>query len=92
MNLDKEMSLWSQQVADLLAEYGLIDLVRHFRLGLAQAIRAVDCGGFDVMLLTETKIQSEAYLQNRLVYDVTCSVARLSRDREAQGVVEMVKS
>ena len=31
------------------------------RFGLAQAIREVERGGFDVMLLTKTKIQSEAY-------------------------------
>ena len=32
--------------------------------GLAQAIQAVEHGGFDVMILTETKIQTEAYLHN----------------------------
>ena len=31
MDLDKSRSLQSQRVADLPAEYGLLDLVRHFR-------------------------------------------------------------
>ena len=36
-------------------------------LRLVQAIRAVEIGGVEVMLMTETKIQTEAYSQNRLV-------------------------
>ena len=47
-------------------------------------------GGFDVMLLTETKIRSEAYSQNFLGYDVTCSAARPSSAGEAQGRVGIV--
>ena len=39
---------------------------------MTQAIRAVERRGFDMMLLTETKIQSEVYSHNRLGYDATC--------------------
>ena len=46
--------------------------------GLAQAIRVLVCGGFDVMLLTKTEIQLEAYSHNFLGYNVTCSEARPS--------------
>ena len=42
------------------------------------------------MLLTETKIQTEAYYHNQLGYDVTCSAARPSSARGDQGVVGMV--
>ena len=38
---------------------------------LAQAIRAVDRRGFDVMLFIKTKISMTAYCQNRLGYKVT---------------------
>ena len=31
VDLDNSQILWSQRVADLLMEYGLIDLVWHFR-------------------------------------------------------------
>ena len=43
---------------------------------IAQAIRAVERGGFDVMLLTETNIHTEAYSHNCLGYDVTCLAVR----------------
>ena len=39
---------------------------------MEQAIWVVERGGFYVMLLTETKIQSEAYSHNCLGNDVTC--------------------
>ena len=55
--------------------------------GMVQAIRAVECGGFDVMLLTDTKILLEAYLNNCLGYNVTCLVARLSSTRGEQVCV-----
>ena len=58
--------------------------------GLAQAIRAVERGGFDVMLTTKTKIQSEAYSHNILDYNVTSLVARLSSAGVAQGSVGVV--
>ena len=41
---------------------------RGFRL--VQAIRKVEHGGFDIMLLTKTKIQTEEYSQNRMGYDM----------------------
>ena len=39
--------------------------------GLAQAIQAVDRRGFNVMILTKTKISTTAYCRNRLGYEVT---------------------
>ena len=57
--------------------------------GMALYIRAVNRSGFDVMLLIETKIQSEAYLHNRLRYNVTCLAARPSRSRGYQDGVGM---
>ena len=57
---------------------------------LAQAIRAVERGGFDVMLLTKTKIQLEAYSHNRLGFIVTCLAAWPSSAGGAQGGVGLV--
>ena len=47
-------------------------------------------GGFDVMLLTKTKIQSEACLQNHLVYEVNYSAVWSSSAGGAQGDVGLV--
>ena len=57
---------------------------------MAQDIREVERGGFDVMILTETKISTTAYCQNRLRYKVTCSAVRPSSARVAQGGVGLV--
>ena len=35
----------------------------------------MECGGFDVMLLTEMNIHTEAYTHNRLGYELMCSKA-----------------
>ena len=59
-------------------------------LRLDQAIQAVERGRFDVMLLTKTQIQSEAYSHNHLGYDVTCSVVRSSSAMGDQGGVGLV--
>ena len=59
--------------------------VRHF--GLTQDIRQVEHRGFDVMLLTETKIQIEAYSNNFLGYNVTCLKASLASAKGSQGDV-----
>ena len=53
--------------------------------GLAQDIRAVECGGSDRMILTEIKTQTEAYYHNRLGYDLTCLAELPSSARRAQG-------
>ena len=45
---------------------------------MVQAIRAVERGGYAVMLLTKTKIKSEAYSHNCLGYNVTCLAARMT--------------
>ena len=57
---------------------------------MAQAIQAIECEGFDVILLTKTKIQPEAYSYNHLGYNVTCLTARPSSDGGAQGSVGLV--
>ena len=47
-------------------------------------------GVFDVMIMIETKIQSEAYLHNRLGYDMNCLVVRPSisgGDQDGVGLV-----
>ena len=62
--------------------------VRHF--GLAQDIRQVEHRGFDVMLLTETKIQIEAYSHNFLGYDVTFMKASPASAKGSQGEVGLV--
>ena len=45
---------------------------------MAQAIQAVDRGGFDMMLLTKTNISTTVYCRNRLEYVVKCSAERPS--------------
>ena len=50
----------------------------------------MESGFFDVMLLTETKIQLEVYSHNRLGYDVTCSAACPSSARLDKGGVGLV--
>ena len=57
---------------------------------MAQAIRVVECRGFDVMLQTDRKIQLEAYSHNCLGYDVTCSASRLSVSGRSQDGVGLV--
>ena len=58
--------------------------------GQAQAIRAVERRGFDVMILTETKISTTVYCRNRLGYEVTCSTAQPTSAGGAQGGVGLV--
>ena len=58
--------------------------------GLAQAIRAVERGVFDMMLLTDTYIQSEAHSYNCLGYNVTCLMICPSSTRGAQGGIRLV--
>ena len=50
----------------------------------------MESGFFDVMLLTETKIQWEVYSHNCLGYDVTCLAARPSSARFDKGGVGLV--
>ena len=59
-------------------------------IGLEQAIRAVKRGGFDIMLMTEKKIQTEEYSHNRLGYNVICSTVRPSKVGGSQGNVGLV--
>ena len=45
---------------------------------------------FEVMLLAKTKIQIEAYLHNRMGYNITCSEAHPSRSGGYQGGAGLV--
>ena len=54
---------------------------------MAQVIRTVKRRGFNVMLLTVTNIQSEAYLYNHLGYDVTCLAAQPSSVRDLRAAL-----
>ena len=58
--------------------------------GLTQAIQEVEHGGFDVMLLIETKIQVEEYSQNRMGFDVIFSAALPYSASGSQGGVGLV--
>ena len=40
--------------------------------GLVQDIRLVQIDGFNLMVMTETKVTNKAYCQNRMGYDVVC--------------------
>ena len=40
--------------------------------GIAQAIRVARIGGFDLMILTETRITDQDYYCNRVLYNVVC--------------------
>ena len=55
-----------------------------------QSIREVECGEFGVMLLTETKIQTESYSHNQLGYNVDFLLACPSRYRGVKGSVVLV--
>ena len=57
---------------------------------MAQVIQAVERGFFDMIMLTDTKIQSEAYSHNRLGCVVTFSTARPSSAGISQGGVGLV--
>ena len=57
---------------------------------MAQAIQAVDRGGFDMMLLTKTNISTTVYCRNRLEYVVKCSAERPSSAGGYQGGIEIV--
>ena len=47
----------------------------------------VQISGFDLMILTETKISDQTYCCNRLGYDVVCSPMIAKADGGAQGGV-----
>ena len=55
-----------------------------------QAIRAVNIGNYNLMLLTEKKILYEVYCSNRLGYEAVCSQAVGTTARGAQGGVGLV--
>ena len=57
-----------------------------------QAIQAVECRVFYMMLLTNTKIYMTVYFQNWLRYKVTFLTVQLSSDGGFQGGVKIVMS
>ena len=57
---------------------------------LAQAIRAVEYGGFDVMLLKEKITQTDSYYHNVIGYKINCSMALPSSSVGAQDGVGLV--
>ena len=58
--------------------------------GLAQAIWALECGGFNVMLLTEKNIHTEAYSHKFLGYNITYLSARPSKAKGDQDGVGLM--
>ena len=57
--------------------------------GIAQAIWAVQVGGFNLMVLTETKVTGQAYFHNRLGYNVVF-LSEINTDAGgAQGVLSL---
>ena len=50
----------------------------------------MECRGFEVMLLTETKVQLEAYSHISLVYNVTCLEGRTSSAGGSQSGVGVI--
>ena len=61
---------------------------RGFRL--AQAVRAVKLGDFDLMVLTESNIYTAAYCRHRLGYNIVCSPARPTSASREQGFMCLV--
>ena len=53
-------------------------------------VRVVELGGFDLMVLTKTKISTIFYCQNRLCYYIVCSVSRSSSASISQGGMFLV--
>ena len=54
--------------------------------GLSQAIRAVEQGNYDLVILTETKIPDAVYCHNFLGYDAVYSKATVTAAGGSQGV------
>ena len=69
---------------------GALNIWYGWGFGLAQVIQALERGGINVMLLTETKIMTEAYSHNRLGYHVACLEVRTYRAGGAQDGVDLV--
>ena len=69
---------------------GKLNILDGRGFGMTQAIHTVEIGGFDVMILTKTKISTSAYCRNQLGYEVNCLTAQPTRTGEAQGGVGIV--
>ena len=57
---------------------------------MTQAIHTVEIGGFDVMILTKTKISTTVYCWNWLGFEVTCSTAHPTSNGGDQGGIGIV--
>ena len=79
---------WPQRPPGLAI--GKLNILDGRGFGMAQAIREVEREVFDMMMLTKTKIKSEAYSHNRLGYNVNFLAARPSSNRGTQGGVGLV--
>ena len=53
--------------------------------GIVQAVQAARIGGFDLIILMETKITIQAYCQSRGGCGVVCSNAITAADGDTQG-------
>ena len=58
--------------------------------GLAEAVQVAWIGGFNLMILMDTKIIYQAYCQNRMVYDAVRLKEITTADGEAKGEVVMI--
>ena len=82
--------LHTAAVIQIALVIGTLNIQDVWGFGMAQAIRAVERRGFDVMILNKTKISTPAYCQNRLRYETTCSTARPNSAGGAQFGVRLV--
>ena len=69
---------------------GTLNIQDGWSFGLTQAIWAVERRGFDVMLLTKTRIPATAYCRNLLGYEVTFFAAQPTSSGGSQGGVGVV--
>ena len=58
--------------------------------GIVQDIQAERIGGFNLIIITETKITDQSYFHNKMGYDVVCLQAITTEDGNMQGEVGMV--
>ena len=57
---------------------------------LAQAVQAIELGGFNLMVLTKMKTSMSLYFRNRLGYGIIYSTAQPASAGGAQGGVGLV--
>ena len=67
-----------------------IDIRDSRGLGIAQAVLTVKLGGFDLRVLTETKISMALYCRNQLKYNIFCMPDQPTKTRILQGDMDLV--